>query len=61
VLAENVRNHIKEEESDMFPQAEECEIDWDALSAQVTKRKEQLLAKGSATSKHSPDKASKKQ
>ena len=61
VLAENVRHHIKEEESDMFPQAEECEIDWDALSAQVTKRKEQLLAKGSATSKHSPDKTTKKQ
>ena len=60
VLAENVRHHIKEEESDMFPQAEECEIDWEAVSARVTKRKEQLLAKGSAPSKNGSDKVSKK-
>jgi hemerythrin superfamily protein len=61
VLAENVTHHIKEEESDMFPQAEDCEIAWEALCSQVVKRKEQLLAKTSATSKHGPDKASKKQ
>ena len=60
VLAENVRHHIKEEESDMFPQAEECEIDWEALSARVTKRKEQLLAKAGAPSKNGSDKVSKK-
>ena len=61
VLAENVTHHIKEEESDMFPQAEDCEIAWEALCSQVVKRKEQLLAKTSATSKYGPDKASKKQ
>ena len=60
VLAENVRHHIKEEESDMFPKAEECEIDWEALCSQVVKRKAQLMAKTSATSNPSPDKASKK-
>ena len=60
VLAENVRHHIKEEESEMFSKAEDCEIDWDALCSQVVKRKEQLIAKTSATSNPSHDKASKK-
>ena len=45
VLAENLRHHIKEEESEMFPKAEDCEIDWEALHQQVMKRKDQLMAK----------------
>ena len=60
MLAENVRHHIKEEESEMFPKAEDCDLAWDALCSQVVKRKEQLVAKTSAPSKTSHDKASKK-
>ena len=51
VLAENVRHHIKEEESKMFPKAEDCEIDWEALCSQVMKRKEQLTAKKASKKK----------
>jgi hypothetical protein len=44
----------------MFPKAEDCEFDWAALCSQVVKRKEQLIAKTSPTSKTSPEKSSKK-
>jgi len=60
VLAENVRHHIKEEESDMLPKAEDCDIAWEELYSHVTKRKEQLMGKIAAASKNGQDKASKK-
>ena len=46
VLVENVRHHIKEEESEVLPKAKRLPIDFDALGARMLKRKEVLLADG---------------
>ena len=54
VLAENVRHHIRKKESRHVSTGRRVEIDWEALSARVTKRKEQLLAEAGAPSKTVP-------
>jgi hypothetical protein len=46
VLAESVRHHIKEEESEMLPKAQTLAIDYDALGQQMLDRKRQLQARG---------------
>jgi len=46
VLAENVRHHIKEEESEMLPKAQGLDIDFVKLGQRMLHRREQLLATG---------------
>jgi hypothetical protein len=46
VLAESVRHHIKEEESEMLPKAKALEVDFEALGQQMMERKKQLKRDG---------------
>jgi hypothetical protein len=46
VLSENIRHHIKEEESDMLSKARALDIDYKALGQQMLKRKKELLSNG---------------
>jgi hypothetical protein len=46
VLAENVRHHIKEEESEMLPKAQGLDIDFVRLGKRMLHRREQILVSG---------------
>jgi hypothetical protein len=46
VLAESVRHHIKEEETEMLPKAKELDIDFEALGRQMLARKQDLKKNG---------------
>jgi hypothetical protein len=44
-LAENVRQHIQEEESEILPKAQHLDIDLIKLGQRMLRRREQLLAR----------------
>ena len=46
VLAENVRHHIREEEREMLPKANEVKIDFAALAEKMQRRKDRLQRNG---------------
>ncbi|GKS57990.1 hemerythrin [Nitrospira sp.] len=46
VLVENVKHHIREEEGSLFPEVEGLDLDWEALSAKVEKKRAQLESHG---------------
>ena len=46
VLAESVRHHIKEEESEMLPKAKSLKMDFEALGQQLLDRKQELRKRG---------------
>ena len=52
VLGEYVRHHVREEESQMFPQAKKSDLDLDSIGERLAERKKELMAKLGGPAKH---------
>lgn len=59
VMAEMVKHHIEEEESQILPQAEESDLDLTELGQDAMMRKEKLMAKTSTAPSRAKKKSSK--
>jgi hemerythrin-like domain-containing protein len=44
VMGEMVKQHIKEEEEELFPEVESAEMDLDALGKELAERKDELMS-----------------
>ncbi len=47
VMSELVKHHIEEEEKEMFPEAENADIDWEERGQEALGIKERMMSKSS--------------